>query len=69
MRAEPCCPNCGGIRGYEYLMTETHLMNGLWGSSAESGDSGIDVKQSLIECIECGHKFQFAALQRKGLMG
>jgi hypothetical protein len=60
------CPECGGGHGYRYLLTETHVMGGAWGEAAAAGDSGLDVKQSLVECLECGTKFQFRALERKG---
>lgn len=70
--AEPsaaACPVCGdAIQGYEYLMTETHVMTGSWGGSAEAGDHTGIVSQSLVECAACKTKFQFRALQRRGLV-
>jgi hypothetical protein len=66
--AAPACPACGEQRGgYEYRMTETHIMVGSWGAGAEAGDHSGEVSQSLVKCCACGAKFQLAALQRRGL--
>ena len=66
----PACPKCGEQHaGYEYRMTETHIMTGSWGESAEAGDHSGEVSQSLVECCACGAKFQLSALQRRGLVG
>jgi hypothetical protein len=61
-----CCPACNGTNGYEYDMVVTHIMNAPWGEEAECGDSQ-HCSQSLAKCIDCGAKFQFDALKRKGL--
>jgi len=66
--SEKGCPRCGGARGHRHVMTESHLMQGAWGEQAEAGDSGIDVKRSLVACIDCGAKFQHEALVKRGLV-
>ena len=68
MTKEPCCPKCKGTSGYSFEMTETHQMGGPWGFDAEAGDSGYYVKQSLVKCDDCGIKFQWEALKRKGMV-
>lgn len=65
---KPCCPKCGGISGHFHRLTETHTMSGAWGDPAEANDSGLDVQRSLVECGDCGAKFQHDALARKGLV-
>lgn len=68
--SQPCCPKCGSTTaGYQYRMTETHVMSGSWGEGAEAGDHSGEVSQSLVECCACRAKFQLAALQRAGLAG
>lgn len=62
------CPKCKGVSGYEYDMTETHRMGAGWGEGSSAGDSGRNIKQSLVECIDCGHKFQWKSLIQKGLV-
>jgi len=64
----PCCPKCKSTGSYSYDMTETHKMGGMWGGDSEAGDSGYYVTQSLISCDDCGAKFQWNALVRKGLV-
>jgi hypothetical protein len=62
------CPKCGGTTGHEHILTESHLMHGPWGESAEAGDSGIEPKRSMVRCCDCGAKFNHEALRRKGLV-
>lgn len=65
---EQCCPACGGTAGHQHEMTETHVMCGAWGEQAEAGDHTGRVQRSLVTCIDCGVRFQFDALTRKGLL-
>lgn len=65
---DPCCPKCGGTTGHEHVMTESHEMHGAWGEMASAGDSGINVRRSLVTCLDCGARFQHRALERKGLV-
>lgn len=62
------CPACGGHTGHRHTMTESHTMSGSWGEMAEAGYSGINVKRSFVECLDCGVKFQHAHLVRQGLL-
>jgi hypothetical protein len=61
-----CCPACSGTSGYEYDMVVAHVMNAPWGEDGECGDSQHH-SQSLVKCLDCGAKFQFSALKKKGL--
>jgi len=64
-----CCPECRGQLGYVVDTTETHTnQNGKWGEPPSHGESGHNVKHSLVHCVECGLGFQFNALARKGLV-
>jgi hypothetical protein len=63
----PGCPKCGGIGGHQHVMTESHVMCGLWGEAAISEDSGLQVHRSLVQCVDCGARFGHASLVRKGL--
>jgi hypothetical protein len=65
---EMCCPACKGTSGMTYEMTETHSMYAPWGGMGEAGDSGFYVKQSLVACRDCGTRFRYEALARKGLI-
>lgn len=67
MTPEKCCPKCGGTQGYEYSLVVEHVMNEEWGNEASCGDSEHSL-QSLVRCIDCGARFQFEALKRKGLV-
>ena len=69
MTIEPkACPACGGTSGYVFTQTESHLMGAEWGEAAECGDSGISARVSLVTCTDCGARFQFNALNKKGLV-
>jgi len=68
MEKEKCCPKCEGTSGYEYEMTETHHMGASWGEPGEAGSSGYKIKQSLVMCLDCGHKFSYNSLKKKGLV-
>jgi hypothetical protein len=46
-------------------MTETHRMYGQWGFAPEAGASGIDVRVSLMQCIDCGFKFKISTAERQ----
>lgn len=63
------CPKCGGHAGYQFTMTESHLMCGAWGRVPEAGDSGMNVRCSLVECLDCGAKFKAQALEARGALG
>lgn len=67
MKTEPQCPKCGGKQGYECFMTETHVMGGAWDQSPAAGSHTGKAHYSKLECIECGAKFNFGALYKKGL--
>lgn len=56
------CPRCGGTNGYRFEMTETHRMFGDWGGEAQAGDSGINVKRTMPQCMDCGHRFRWSTL-------
>lgn len=65
------CPKCGGSTGHEHVMTESHVMIGLWGSSAQAVDSGGHVRpviRSFVQCLDCGVKFKHEALRKNGLV-
>ncbi|MBD9427997.1 hypothetical protein IB232_21910 [Pseudomonas sp. PDM15] len=63
------CPKCGGQGGYQFTMTESHLMTGGWGRVPVAGDSGLNVRCSLVECLDCGAKFKAQALEARGALG
>lgn len=63
------CPKCSGQSGYEYTMAEEHTMGGGWGQSPTSGDSGGNARNSLVKCLDCGHRFQPLKLTALGAMG
>lgn len=65
---EKCCPECGGTSGVQGTMTETHTMGGAWWHQPEAGESGLNVRWGLFECLDCGKKFTLRALNKKGLL-
>lgn len=63
------CPKCGGQSGYEFTMTEQHRMGGGWAMTPQAGDSGINARDSLVTCLDCGHRFHARTLNALGAMG
>lgn len=67
---EQCCPSCGGTSGCEYTVTEIHDVQADW---AKQGMLNMYVHEggsrfSLVRCRDCGMRFNFDALRRKGLL-
>lgn len=60
------CPKCDGTAGLRFEMRETHIMFMAWGGVAESGDSGVDVTQTMPACLDCGHRFRWSTIQTDG---
>lgn len=67
-QALKACPRCSGTSGHEHVLTEQHMMQGVWGEPAEAGDSGRNVRRSLVRCLDCGSAFNYDSLLRKRLL-
>ena len=52
------CPKCGGTEGYHFTMTEEIEMVGGWGQAPQTGDSGGNIREGLVTCYDCGHRFK-----------
>ncbi len=59
------CPKCGGQNGYRFELTETHVMHGDWHHEAIAGDSGLDVKRTMPQCLDCGHRFRWSTFEKE----
>jgi hypothetical protein len=60
------CPKCGGAQGFHFTMTEEIEMVGGWGQTPETGDSGGNIRNGLVTCYDCGHRFQMRTLTNLG---
>lgn len=62
------CPKCGGTEGFHFTMTEETEMVGGWGGTPLAGDTGSNIRQGLVTCYDCGHRFQLKTLSALGLI-
>jgi hypothetical protein len=67
-QAKKACPACGGTRGCTYTFTEIHDVCAEWDVQGELGQTTTTCRISLVCCSDCGARFNFDALQRKGLL-